>query len=295
MHSRKGLLFIVTIIFLASCGTQKVMTTYQDNAKKAEALGDFGTATDNWKLYLDKELAKGNPISAEDFAHAAKTAYKASKTDLALNWFGQAQHANYSDPEMYRDIAAIYKKEDNLSKELEALEFLHEKFPDTTDSTGVNSRLFEIYSSISSDEKADAMWPTVAPGNRKQMQFLNDYFAVEKHLDHDSTCDSVAGAILDIDANNVDVLEWLAVGYYHKAEDRYQREMKKYEKNRTHMQHFRLVQQLNIVTDDFKKSLSYFKTLWKIKQDARYATYMTNIYTRFEDPEKANYYRKFVK
>lgn len=295
MRHKKSILIIITTLFLAGCGSQKVLTTYQDNARSAEEAGNFEAATENWQSYLDKELAKGNPIPPVDFAHAAKTAYKAHKTDLAISWFDKAQHANYSDAEMYLDIAAIYKQKNNLSKELEALELLRNKFPDTTDSTGVNTRLFDIYSDISSNEKAAAIWPSINPENRKKEKYLTEYFAVQKHLDHDAVTDSTAKAILEVNPKSVDALEWLGVAYYHKAEDRYQREMKKYNANRTHMQHFKLVQQLNIVTDDFKKSLSYFQQLWKTKQDPRYATYMTNIYTRFKDPRKANYYRKFIK
>ena len=163
------------------------------------------------------------------------------------------------------------------------------------DSAGVSIRLFEIYTQINDREKAAEIWPFIPQENRESEKYLEDYFSVQKKLDNDAVSDSVAHEILKLNPENVDALEWLATRYYHMAEDRYQREMKKYEKNHTHMQHFRLTQQLLVVTEDFKKSQSYFKTLWKMKQDPRYATYLVNIYTRFEEPAKADYYRKFVK
>ena len=130
--------------------------------------------------------------------------------------------------------------------------------------------------------------------SRKTEKYLNNYFQIERKLENDALTDSIAEVILEVNPDHVKALEWLGDKYYQEAESLYQREMKKYENNKTHMQHFHLVQELKNVTADFKKSLTYFKRLWDIEQNPRYASYMANIYTRFEDPEKAKYYKKFI-
>jgi len=288
------ILTILVAAVLVGCGGPKVLT-YRTDAEQAEAAGNYEAATENWSQFIEHEQASNNEIAPTIYAQAAKTAYKAGKNELAKVWFDRAQNGKYSDAEMYLDLADIYKQKDNLSKELEALEFLHNKYPDQTDSTGVNSRLFDIYAQINNKEKAVAIWPSVSPENKQKVNYLGEYFTIQSQLDHSAEADSLAKELLNIDPKNVKALKYLGVGYYHKAEDRYQREMKKYEENRTHMQHFRLTQQLELVTADFKKSLSYFKKLWEMDKDPRYATYMVNIYTRFNDPDKANYYKKFLK
>ena len=89
-------------------------------------------------------------------------------------------------------------------------------------------------------------------------------------------------------------LEWLGETYYHKAENSYQAEMKAYEKKHTHLQYLHLTQELKVINGNFQKSLDCFSTLWDLEQKKSYATYLTNIYTRFDNKAKADYYRKFV-
>lgn len=288
------ILTILMSVLVMSCGGPKVLT-YKTNAEQAEASGNFEAATESWEQYFKYQQSKNAEITPQVFAQAAKTAYKAGKNDLALSWFEKAENGNYSDPEMYLDLAAIYKQKDNLSKELDALEFYRDKYPDPVDSTGINTRLFDIYAQINNKDKAVEVWPLMNPDNRKKEKYLNEYFTIQSQLDHSEEAEAAAKELLTLDPKNVKALEYLGAEYYHKAEDRYQREMKKYEQNKTHMQHFRLTQQLELVTADFKTSLSYFKKLWEMDKNSRYATYMVNIYTRFNDPEKANYYRKFLK
>ena len=104
----------------------------------------------------------------------------------------------------------------------------------------------------------------------------------------------ITNQVIEIDSNNVSALEWLGETLYRRAEESYQTEMKAYEKNHTHMQYLHLTQELKVINGNFQKSLDCFTKLWTIEQKKSYATYLTNIYTRFDNKEKANYYRKFV-
>ena len=287
------ILTILMAAILVGCGGPKVLT-YRTNAEQAALAGNYEAATESWRHFIEHEEGSNEEIAPQIYAQAAKTAYKAGKNELASVWFDKAQNGKYADPEMYLDLVAIYKQKDNLSKELEALEYYYSNYPDETDSTGVNTRLFDIYAQINSKEKAVAIWPSMSLENREKEKYMDEYFTIQSQLDHSAEADSLAKELLKINPQNVKALKYLGVEYYHKAEDRYQREMKKYEQNRTHMQHYRLTQQLELVTADFKKSLSYFKKLWEMDKDPRYATYMVNIYTRFNEPDKADYYKKFL-
>ena len=57
-----------------------------------------------------------------------------------------------------------------------------------------------------------------------------------------------------------------------------------------------MLEQLDQVTADFKVALGYFEKLWELNPDdqSRYAGYMSNIYVRFHDEDKAGYYRELA-
>jgi hypothetical protein len=110
----------------------------------------------------------------------------------------------------------------------------------------------------------------------------------------DAEKEETADKIIQLVPDNVTALEWLGETFYRRAEESYQAEMKAYEKTHTHMQYLHLTQELKVINANFKKSLDCFTKLWKIDQKKSYATYLTNIYTRFDNKEKADYFRKIV-
>jgi Flp pilus assembly protein TadD len=47
---------------------------------------------------------------------------------------------------------------------------------------------------------------------------------------------------------------------------------------------------LKTINADFKRARDYFEKLYRVNPDPRYATYLGNIYTRFSNKQKADYY-----
>jgi tetratricopeptide (TPR) repeat protein len=284
----------MVVILAAGCGTPKVTTSYRTIAEQAVAEGNFEAATENWRLFFEQQSLEKKEIEPENYAQAGKMAFRANQPELALDWFQQAEYGNYGDAAMYTDLAEIYRQQGNLQKELEALEFYHRNYQNETDLEGANTRLFQIYTEVKNEEKAMSLWPRMKLEDRQEEDNLAKYFTIQRQLKNESVSDSIAEALLEVNPKNVPALEWLGIKYYNQAEERYQREMKKYENNRNRVQHIKLTQELKTVTADFQKALEYFKPLWEIDQNASYAAYLVNIYNRFEDPATANYYRKYL-
>jgi hypothetical protein len=90
-------------------------------------------------------------------------------------------------------------------------------------------------------------------------------------------------------------LEWLAEKYYWLAENSYKAEMEAYEKNRTNKQYNQLLKAFETVSANFKTSLTYFKKLYDLDPSGEYATFLSNIYARLDDKEKAEYYKRLIK
>lgn len=291
MKFRKLLWVAVLATFLAGCGTTKMVTTKKTEAANYEAAGNFAQATEAWKLYFEQTNIE--KTSGDDFAHAAKTAFKNGDLDLALSWFDQARYKNYADAEMYITLAKIFKEKKNISKELTALEYIVENYSDKTGE--IDSRLFDVYIEIESPEKALQVWNRLDKNTKNELPKLDSYFLIQKNLENNAVCDSVAGVILKKDPQDVEALEWFGEKYYWRGENRYKSAMAKYEKKKNTKNYKILLKELDKSTADFKRSLKYFDKLWKIEPGAKYASYFTNIYARFGDKKRSDYYKKYIK
>jgi hypothetical protein len=286
------LLFVV--LFTAGCGTTRDLTLHKKRAETAESDGNYGRAMDAWQTYINEKKEAEEEVEGAVYARAAKTAFKAGKDDLAVNWFDQARYSEYADEKMYSVLAEIFHEKDNLSKELNALEYLFEHFG--KENADVNERLFDIYHEIDMVEKALRVWDYL-PGEAKgEEQNLEKYFEINKSLENEAICDSVSRELLERNPEHLEALEWNAKRNFWMAENRYQREMEKYNNNKTTRQYRILLKELDKSTADFKKARQYFEKLWELNSGKRkqYASYLATIFARFSDEQKASYYKKFL-
>ncbi len=292
MTIRKFLWILIVGGLFAACGTPKVLeSSNKDNAKTAASQGNYSQAVDAWKLYFDQTPIE--EVAGADFAEAAKTAFKAGDYNLSLSWFDQARYKNYADAEMYITLAEIFKDKKNISKELNTLEYITENFNES--SSQINSRLFDVYLEIDSPEKALDVWNRLDKTTKNETSKLHSYFLVQKELKDTVVCDSVSLVLLEKAPDNIDALEWNAEKYYWKGENRYQREMAKYNKKKTTRNYKTLLKELDKATADFKRSLKYFDKLWEIEPGKKYASYFANIYARFGDEKRSKSYQKYLK
>lgn len=278
-------------LILFSCGGPKVMTSYKADAENFLASGNYTQAVIAWKQYFNHTTIE--QTTGADFSSAAKTAFKSGDNSLALSWFDQARYKNYSDGEMYTTLAKIYHSQNNLSKELSALEFYTENFGDSN--SEVNSRLFEIYYEIDSYSQALQTWEKMDDVSKSSEENLTNYFLIHKKQENSVICDSLSLVLLEKNPNQIDALKWNAKKYYWLGENRYKRELAKYEKNKTTLQYKILLKELDIATADLKKSLSYLEKIWAMEQKKEYASYLASIYGRFGDEKKSKYYLEFMK
>ncbi|WP_319502862.1 hypothetical protein [uncultured Draconibacterium sp.] len=291
MAKNKLLWGAVIVIFMASCGAPKVLTTQKTEATNFEANGNYSQALAAWTSYFDATAIED--VAGADFAQAAKTAFKADNATQAISWFDQARYKNYADAGMYQTLAAIYQQQDNLSKELSALEYIIENYGTTN--SEVNSRLLAIYAEIDANDKALEVWKTLDDDSKNEESNLDNYFAVNKALENNTVCDSLAEVLLEKNPEHLDALEWNAKKYYWAGQNRYEQEMAKYNKNKTRKNYNTLLKELDLVTADFKKALPYLNKLWKLKPGKEYAGYLANIYARFGDEDKTEYYKNYMK
>jgi tetratricopeptide (TPR) repeat protein len=285
----------LTFAILAGCSGPKATTSaglsHKAIAEKAAADGNDALALESWEKYFN-----GQPIteiSGADYAVAAKIAFKTGDENLAVSWYDQARYKNFTSPEMYLTLAKIYRSQQNISKELGALEYYASNY--TANINEINNRLFGIYFEIKMFDNALKIWEKMDSDSKNEISGLKTYFKINQEKENNAVCDSLSLIILEKEPANVDALEWNGNKYYWLAENRYQREMEKYNNNKTNKQYKILLTELELATADFKRALPYFEKLWNIEPGEKYASYFVNIYARFGDEAKVDYYRKFLK
>ena len=100
----------------------------------------------------------------------------------------------------------------------------------------------------------------------------------------------IAHTLIKLDPKNIDALEILGTAYYRMAEDAYQNEMKDYENNKTNRQYRHLLKALDEINENFRIARDYLERLYEINPTPRHATMLGNIYTRFDNKQRASYY-----
>jgi tetratricopeptide (TPR) repeat protein len=289
----KVVYFVLIALVIASCKTTVNLTQYRESAETAEAAGDYLIATEAWRAYFAQFPADNEPEDSV-YAHAARTAYRANKINQALEWFEKAMQKGYDESWMYQTLAEIHKFQGNISKELTALEEYSERV-DKADPEAY-SRLFSIYYTTDQSEKAMEAWEKMPDTEKRTEQNLERYFSLNKQLDNEAKIDSVSLALLKVAPEHVGALEWQAQKKYEQAEARYQREMKQYKARPTTGNYQTLLRGLKAASDIFRQSLQYFEKLWEVNPEERdqYAVYMNNIHIRFNDKDRADFYRKYI-
>lgn len=302
MHSKFNIMkvrfliqaFIIISIF-QSCKTSSSVSKISEESEVAFKAGDYEKALAVCEQEIESRESKGKTAIGPVYVSAGKAALELNQDDKARKYLETARSFSYSSPDMYESLAKLYKKIDNLSKEITALENYRKFYPQGEKVSVITLRLFETYVESENWDLAVKLWPEIESQVQSNVGILSGYLIVNKKLDKTSTCDKLAQQIIKLDANNVAALEYNAEKYYRMADDLYVSEMKAYKDNRTNKQYARLLKALDEVYPNYRKSRDYYLKLYKIEPKKEYANYLGNIFTRLDDKEKADYYYKKAK
>ena len=295
MNNKLFLILAIIAIFFGACTAPKQVIHYDQLAINSADSGNYSQAITEWNTYINQQKQNALEIDPKAYAELGKNYFALEQyTDAEIN-FDKASDANYADAEMYVMMSKRYKMKDNLSKEITALEYYRDHFSNDKDSSMMRNRLFETSLESENWEQAESIWAQMDESSKKNEKYLLIYFTMNKKLDYKEKCDDIALQLLSINNKNTEALDWMAKKYYKRAEDRYQKAMAVYNKRKTTKNYKILLKELDQVTIDFKKSLEYFEPLWKMEDGKKYAVYLANIYARFDDKKKSQYYKKFIK
>jgi hypothetical protein len=289
------ILVIASYLVLAGCAASKQGKQMSADANAAFAGGDYAKALQSYEDIIAQSKSKGKEVEGAVYHNAGVAAWELGQVDKAIEYLGNAIRAKGAVPRTYSILAKAYLKIDNLSKEINYLEDYIALYPLGEEIYPVRSQLFNAYVRSENWDLGYNLWPTLSNKDRADVAYLTGYLRVNRKLNKVEERDKLAQELLKMDKNNVEALEVLADKYYRLADDSYVTEMKAYEKNRTNKQYKQLTEAFKKVNENFKISRDYYERLYKVKPDPSYANYLGNIYTRFENKEKANYWYKQAK
>ncbi len=286
-----NLYFVIIIaLLIGACSTGLNLNKTIQDGETAYGAGDYQKALEAYEIVITDYKNKGKENECPVYYEAANAAAQLGMTEKTINYLEKNRYTAEVNGDTYFELSKLYRRVDNLSKELDALETYVEKYPDGIKTGQVHERLFEINVEIENWDMVLEEWKNISQAAQNDPKNMEGFFLANKAMEYDSVCERLATELLSIDERNLLALDWTAKKYFWQAENRYKQEMEAYDKNKTNKQYNKLLKALNVVTADFKTSLGYFKLLYRLDPTSKNAKYLGDIYNRLDDKEKADYY-----
>ena len=285
----------VVIIFLTTLtSTTSARGNHKDKAQLAYNQGNYETALALWKKTIAKYEKRDKGTRCTVYAKAGMAALKLGQEDEARELFEKAIYSASVSPKAYLELAKLYRKINNLSLEIDVLEKYVKKYPSEKEIIPMQERLFATYVKSENWEEALNLWKKLPATFTKNLTNKTAFLKVNIALNKKEVSNKLASDILKSDPKNITALDWEAKRYFWRAENRYQSELKAYNKNKTRSQYAELLRAFKVVTVDFKKSLGYFRKLYALQPTSENALFLGNTYARLNNKSKAKYYHNLA-
>ncbi len=288
----KYLFLLIPVILFSGCGISQRVSELQSEAGEAYDNEKFEEALFYYEEIIDLKNDRGHDVSGNTYYNAGMAAYETGHNRKTIEYLQLAHRNNHTTERSYYILATTYRKIDNLSLEITNLEAYNDNYPEGERIGEVRKRLFETYLESNNHDNALEIWPLIENMAKEHPGLLEGYFMLNKRLDREEKLEDIAHRLLAIDRDNKTALEYIAEKTFWEAENRYQQEMKAYEQEKTRRQYRQLLDALDEINDKLRTARDYFERLYENEQDPQYATYLMNIYIRFGNDERAEYYRR---
>lgn len=286
---------IILFLLLTGCAASNQNKQLKTEANSALATGDYERALASYENIIAIQKSNNKEAEGSVYNNAGIAAWELQKVEKSINYLEKAKSLSGSTEDTYFTAAKAYNKIDNLSLEISNLDEYIQLFPNGKNIEKVRNQLFNAYVRSENWEMGEQLWPLLDSASHNNIQNITGYLRIKRKLEKVDERDNLAKQLLKLDKNNIEALETLAEKHYYFADDTYVREMKAYEKNKTMKQYNQVTAAIKRVNQDYKTARDYFERLYKLNPDPRYANFLGNIYTRFENKEKASYYYRLAK
>ncbi len=293
-HTKYFFIFLIAAI-LAGCTTMRSLPSEADAALAAEEAflaRDYEMALAKYETLIEDKRSRDEEVDGVYFRGAGLSAHALGKTGKVLDYLEPIRHDRGAGAEVFAALAKAYREIDNLSREITSLEVYIEDYPEGTEYDVLRLRYFETLVKSMNWEGALQLWPQIEAEASGNESLLNKYFTVNQALGNEETANEIAADLLRLNPDNTDALNRLGRMYFDRAVDIHERETRAYEQNRTHQQYNQLLQAYEVMNRAFRTALGHFLRLYELEPSRETASFLRNIYTRFNDEERARYYER---
>lgn len=284
---------LILILLITACSPTKQLLKVRQQAEKAATNQEFEKSLLLWEQVLADAEANQKQSTSDAYENAGDMALALGNLEKAETYYKLAVYYQTASAKTYQYLAGFYRNQNNLSKEVAVLEPLLLLFPNSNEAQAEKLNLYWRYIQTDQNEKARALWPPTEAAEQDEA-LLESWFIINKKTGNEAQLDPISDQLLLLNKDNLVALDFKAMGYYDKAEDRYQAEIQAYEQHKTGKQYQIMLAGLDASTADFKKALKLFEKLYLDTQNKRYALYIANIYARFGDEKQSIRYRKLA-
>lgn len=276
---------LLSLVVLAACSPVKKITSLEDEMNTLFRQEQYSQVLERFSEVEALSIKGKLPLSDATLLVAAQAAHQSGNYEQSAQLFQQIETA--------LDGATLMmagKNLQELGRSAEELAFWSDNLPSLTEEShklSAYKRQFALLRQLGSYEEAAAVWP--------QLQSLSDpdlmYAQVEvlDKLDKKSEALKLNDQILTVDGEHEGALFFKADYYYHKAENWYQDEMTKYNRNANYTTYAYLRRELKKISTDFRTARDLLEKLHQLQPENRlYVGYLVNTYTRLEMRNEAN-------
>jgi hypothetical protein len=288
--------FIVFIaVVLAGCSSMRSLPSEAEAvlaAEEAYLSGDYELALANYESLIEGKQGRDEEVDHAYFRGAGLSAHALGQTGKVLEYLEPIRHDRGAGAEVFAALAKAYREIDNLSREITSLEVYIEDYPEGAEYNALSLRYFETLVQSMNWVQALQLWPEIEAEARVNEALLNKYFAVNQALDNEEAANETAAELLRLNPDNIDALGRLGRMHFDQAVEIHERETRAYEQNRTHRQYNQLLQAYEVMNRKLRTALGHFLKLYELEPTRETASFLRNIYTRFNDEERARYYER---
>ncbi|MBN2639263.1 MAG: tetratricopeptide repeat protein [Bacteroidales bacterium] len=284
---------LLLVFFMSVVLAQPVQA--KDKGQDAYNAGNYELALKIWSKEIVKYERRNKVEQCPYYTKAGIAAFKLGKMDLAQKYLEAARYSVSKNETTYNLLAQIYHKIDNLSKEIDALEYYVKNYPNGKNIINNRDRLFLTYVESENWDQGLKLWPNILSDVKTNPEYQTGLLKIYIGLNMDKEAFPLAEDLVKKDRKNIPALQFLGQYYFWLAENSYQAENKAYAANRTNAQYAHLLKVYKVITVNFKKSLDYFQPLYNLKPSAKVAVYLGDVYARLSDKKNADYYHQMAK
>lgn len=283
----RSLIVVLTAFIVFSCSPLKKLPGLENQANSAIEQKNYWQAYDYLKQYMEISKAGDVEITPSVIRQMAQVCTELNKVEEATDYYEQLLSKN-TDNNTIQAYASLLRNNDKLEEELQLWKRFSTKLNDQQLETEAFNRQILIAKELEKQEDVMAIWKTkpeaVTPSAEAQYTYI---WAAEKAGDEKAAL-KACNQLLKADPDNAHALEWKARHISEKAEQMYQSEMNKYNKNKNATTYAYLRRELKKISADFRTARNLFEKLHRMNPEEKtYIRYLKNIYLRLNMKDQA--------